>query len=90
MPPPFVPTKEVPRGFIPFVDEQVPESAAGVVVPGTPKFTPFRDEVGARFFVFSIYPVCNWLIMLRTLLVRGGFTCCRPAYRRFYHENQEV
>lgn len=54
--PPFVPTREVPRGFIPLVDQQVPESAAGVMVPGTPKFTPFRDEVGGRFFV-SIYPV---------------------------------
>ena len=51
MPPPPVPTKKAaetgPRGFTPFVD-QVPESAAGVVVPGTLKFTPFRDEVGGR------------------------------------------
>ena len=45
VPPLFVPTKEVPRGFMP----QVPESAAGVAVPGTPMFTPFRDEVGGRF-----------------------------------------
>lgn len=59
MPPPFVPTKEVPRGFMPFVDQQVPESAAGVVVPGTPKFTPFRDEVGGRFFAVSIYLVID-------------------------------
>ena len=53
MPPPPVPTKKVgetgPRGFIPFAD-QAPESAAGVVVPGTPMFTPFRDEVSGLFF----------------------------------------
>ena len=56
--PPFVPTKEVPRGFIPLVDHQVPESAAGVMVPGTPKFTPFRDEVGGQVF-FCHYISCN-------------------------------
>lgn len=55
MPPPLVPTKEVPRGFIPLVDQQVPESAAGVMVPGTPKFTPFRDEVCGRSLLS--YPV---------------------------------
>ena len=59
LPPPFVRTKEVPRGFIPLVDQQVPESAAGSMVPGTLKFTPFRDEVGGRFFAVSIYPVID-------------------------------
>jgi hypothetical protein len=59
MPPPFVPTREaVPRDFIPFVDQQVLEPAAGVAVPGTPKFTPFRDEVGGRFFAVYIIS-CN-------------------------------
>ena len=55
MPPPPVPTKKAgeagPRGFAPFVD-QVSESAAEVVVPVTPKFTPFRDEVGGLFRVY--------------------------------------
>ena len=59
MPPPFVPTKEaVPRGFTPFVDQQVLESAAGVVMPSTPIFTPFRDEVGGRFLQ-SLYILDN-------------------------------
>ena len=54
MPPPPVPTKKAgeigPRGFTP-----VPEPAAGVVVPGTPKFTPFRDEVGGCFFAVPLF-----------------------------------
>jgi len=80
-----VKTPDGARGFLPFVDGPQESMAAA---PGTPSFTPFRDEVGCFFRLSD-----RWNLMdsygLILILVRGCFACSGGTYRRFYYEDQK-